>query len=578
MHFKRIQERLAQRSKQGLVFTKLYDLLRDKRFVWLALSKVLANDGAKTPGIDQMTRDDLKSAEQKERFVKAIWGALRRKTYQPSPVRRIYIPKPSGEQRPLGIPTLRDRVVQEMLRLILEPIYESKFYRHSYGFRPFRATHHAAVEIHWLIARHQYNYIVEGDICKCFDRIQQNLLLKILRRTIQDERILVLLKKLLRAGVMEDEAWRATDEGTPQGGVVSPLLANIYLNDLDWFIAAKWDLLTPTEKKKRRYHGTECPMYLVRYADDFVIVLKATQEQAESVKQEIGTFLQKELGLELSTTKTLVTPVTAGFDFLGFNIRKYQRVALIKPSRKATERFKAEVRKRVRTGFAHGDQAGILHLNRYLLGWGAYYRRVSSSDTFAKLDHYVWQTVWQWTERLRGVKPRNRSRRKHYARHLIPYRFDLHKPNRKSKGRHYGIWVDEAQTAAYIVTSLYLQNIQYVRRHPQLHPYLLDEREILARKVKMLLPPKGGKPDLPTWDRYGPEWEAIRQEALRRADNRCTQCGEPLSGRRATVHHKRKLKNFTSRQQAHRLENLVVLCPQCHLVLEKTSGAETRSA
>jgi group II intron reverse transcriptase/maturase len=203
---KRTQESLALRSADGHTFNRLYDLLRDKRLVRLALNNVLENGGAKTPGIDGVTKDDLKLAEEREEYAQQIWRQVRKKSYCPGPVRRVYIPKPNGDMRPLGIPTIKDRVVQEMLRLILEPIYESRFYRLSFGFRPSRSTHHAAVELHWLIARHHYNYFVEGDIRKCFDRIHHEKLLNILRRVIKDESFIRVIRQMLKAGVMEDEA------------------------------------------------------------------------------------------------------------------------------------------------------------------------------------------------------------------------------------------------------------------------------------------------------------------------------------------------------------------------------------
>jgi len=567
----RIQESLAQRSANHQTFNRLYDLLRDKRLVKYAIDQVLSNTGAKTPGIDGMTKGDLKSVEEREQLATRVWMEIRHKTYQPSPVRRVYIPKPNGDKRPLGIPTLKDRVVQEMVRLLLEPIYESKFYRLSFGFRPFRSTHHAAYELHWLINRHNYNIVVEGDIRKCFDRIQHNILLKILRRTIKDERVIHLVRQMLKAGVMEDDAWHISDDGTPQGGIVSPLLANIYLNELDWYIAAKWDLLKDYEKAKRRRSNTACPMYIVRYADDFVIAIKGNADMGEAVKLDVAAFLKRELGLDLSAEKTLVSPVESGFDFLSFNIRRYKRTALTKPSRKAIERFKMNVRERIKTGFSNGQPAGIIYLNRYLIGWGAHYRRASSSDTFRRLDHFVWQAVWHWAERAYGIRSRQRSKRAFYAKHQIPYRFDLFRRNRKSKSKHFGVWADEKHTLAYIVTSLHFNKIRYTKRHPQLNPYLPGEKDDNARRVKETLLPQMVRPDLPNYGVYGSDWEIIRAEVLDQADYRCSECGQPIEGRKATVHHKSKIKSFKNRNQANRLENLVALCPKCHAAHERAN-------
>jgi len=237
---KRTQEILAYRSQQGLTFDRLYNLLRTKRLTEVALESVLQNPGAKTPGIDGVTKYDLETDEAKQELIEELNRELSTKSYKPRPVRRTYIPKDNGEQRPLGIPTIRDRVVQEMLRLLLEPIYECHFYKHSYGFRPFRSTHHAALRLKDLIGNRGYKDAVEGDIRKCFDRIHHQKLLEILRRVIRDEGVIYIIRQMLKAGVMEDDAWSVTDEGTPQGGIVSPLLANIYLNELDQFIARKW--------------------------------------------------------------------------------------------------------------------------------------------------------------------------------------------------------------------------------------------------------------------------------------------------------------------------------------------------
>lgn len=275
---------------------------------------------------------------------------------------------------------------------------------------------------------------------------------------------------------------------------------------------------------------------------------------------------------ELSAEKTLVTPVESGIDFLGFTIRKFKQVTLIKPSRKAIERFKVKVRERIKAGFSNGKLAGIIYLNRYLIGWGAYYRRVSSSDTFCSLDHFVWQAVWHWAERAYGIRSRTRSKRAFYAEHRIPYRFDVYRPNRKSRSKHFGIWADEKHTLAYIVTSLHFYQIRYIKRHPQLHPYLSGQKDELARRVKEVQLPQLATPDLPNYGKYGSDWKTIRKETIQQAGYRCGKCGQPIKGRNVTVHHKRKLKSFRSRNQANRLENLVALCPKCHAAQEREAG------
>ena len=564
---KQTQEALAHRSLLGHTFSQLSNLLRTKRLVELAARNVLHNAGAKTAGVDGVTSRHLlaKNGERLDAMIEELWRELSTKTYHPAPVRRVYIPKSSGGQRPLGIPTIRDRIVQEMLRLILEPIYESRFYAHSYGFRPFRSTHHAAVRIKDLIGRRGYTVAIEGDIRKCFDRIQHLTLVRILRRTITDERIIKLVQQMLKAGVMEDGAWHVTDDGTPQGGIVSPLLANIYLNELDQFIAAKWANLDKGEQNRHRSKQTALPCYLVRYADDFVVLVRGTVEQAEQLKAEVAEFLQQELHLELSAEKTLVTSATAGLDFLGFHIRKYpEGKVIITPSRTAIARFREQVTTRAASAFRDDDAAGIATLNRYIRGWGEYYRHVSSSKVFKSLDHYVWNRVMHITYRLRG-KSQGVSFAKYWKAHTIAYRFDLHRKNRERAGGHYGTWANEAHDYAYIITKLAFLSIDYVALHSQLHPYLPVDRLLLERQVtrqQLGLSPERTAPRVNP--DYGPAWKVARQEKLAAANYRCETCGTTITGRTAIVHHRTPLKEARNRQQAHMLENLICLCPSCH--------------
>ena len=560
---KRTQEVLAFRSKSGGSFHRLFNLLRTKRLVELALDHVLSNAGARTAGVDGVTKQDLREVQARQKLMDEIHRELCTKTYRPQPVRRVYIPKPNGERRPLGVPTIKDRVVQEMLRLILEPIYEVKFYPHSYGFRPFRSTHHAALRVKDLASRRGYRYAVEGDIRKCFDRVQHAKLLAVLRRTIQDERVIKMVGHMLKAGVMEDGAWHVTDEGTPQGGILSPLLANIYLNELDWFIVGKWEALPNKQQQRLRYHGQDHRCFIVRYADDFVVMTR-TEADALTLKREIAEFLRQELGLELSEEKTLVTPIERGIDFLGFHIRKYPRATLITPAGKSMARFKVKVAEQVRRDFEQDDVAGIVNLNRLLIGWGMYYRRVSSARAFRALDSYVWHRVWKTTLSLRRGRDRT-QRRQHYRRHYIPYRFDINAKNRWRRGRNYGAWADAAHKTAYIVVRLAFLPIRYVDFHPQLNPFDPIERAKLEqnRRLNELFGEleRNGNIGNPA---YGAEWEITRREILQRAGYRCQQCHRSLRGRQAHVHHRLKLKQAPSRRQANLLENLMALCPRCH--------------
>jgi group II intron reverse transcriptase/maturase len=565
---KRTQEVLAHRSLQGRKFHRLYNLLRTKRLIEVSLDKVLRNDGAKTAGVDGVSKADLKTEEAQKQLTEEIYREMKGMTYQPKPVRRVYIPKANGGERPLGIPTIKDRVVQEMLRAILEPIYEAKFYEHSYGFRPFRSTHHAAMRLKDLIGRRGYNIAIEGDIRKCFDRIHHQKLLQILRRTIQDERILHLIRDLLKAGVMEDGAWHITDEGTPQGGIVSPLLANIYLNELDQFIAKKWSNLSDVERNRRKRHSVALPCFIVRYADDFVVTITGTPEQAEQLKIEIANFLKTELHLELSEEKTLVTAVEKGFDFLGFTIRKYRQVTLITPSRKAMEKFRQKVKQKVWDGFSKDDASGIEHLNRFLIGWGMYYRRVSSTRDFRNADSFVWWRVFRTTHRLRNPKLHFG---KHYKAHYIPYRYDIRTKNRWRKGRNYGAWADEAHTTAYIVVRLSFIPIRYARFYSQLNPFVREDRDILEKREPLDLHPDE-LPEPRYNPEYGMEWATLRRAVLEMAGHRCQCCGKNLKLDQTHVHHQVRRKGYKHRRRANLLENLIALCPTCHAKVERQTA------
>jgi len=564
---KRTQEILAYRSQQGLSFNRLYNLLRTKRLTEVAMERVLQNAGAKTPGVDGVTKQDLATDEAKQQLISELNRELSTKTYQPRPVRRTYIPKDNGEQRPLGIPTIRDRVVQEMLRLILEPIYECHFYKHSYGFRSFRSTHHAALRLKDLISNRGYKYAVEGDIRKCFDRIHHQTLLRILRRVIRDESVIYIIRQMLKVGVMEDGAWSVTDDGTPQGGIVSPLLANIYLNELDQFIADKWEHVPMVERQRRRRKNEHLPCYIVRYADDFVVLVHGSEEQAVQLKAEITAFLDTELHLELSAEKTLITAVEKGFDFLGFQIRKYDRATLISPSRKAMQKFRKKIKQRIEDGFKRDNDAGaIAYINRYLMGWGMYYRRVSSARAFRQADHYVWWRVFRTSRRYRDPKLYGGQ---HYKAHYIPYAKDIRRLNRRHRGSNYGAWADRDQTVAHIIMALRFIPIRYIFQHPQLNPYIPEEREKLEKRIGQLELPPSQFPDEEYRSDYGWEWRITRQYVLDLYDHRCHRCQEKIKGLKAHVHHRRKIKNIKSRQQANLIDNLVPLCPSCHAWVHK---------
>lgn len=288
-------------------FKGLIEVMSAKVTIVTAIHNIKANKGANTPGVDGVKiRNYLQSRE--EWVIHDIQSAFTH--YVPKFVRRKYIDKPGKkEKRPLGIPTIRDRIVQECVRIVLEPIMEAQFYEHSYGFRPMRDTKMALERIVGMVHQNGWHWIVEGDISKCFDRIDHSILLKRLYHMgVKDRRLLQIIKQMLKAGIMDE--CEVNEEGTPQGGILSPLLANVYLDMLDEFVAKQWinkkvhtsyrDQSTKMTALRKR--SDLIPGVLVRYADDFVIVTDS-REHALFWKEQISQFLEKEMRLTLSMEK-----------------------------------------------------------------------------------------------------------------------------------------------------------------------------------------------------------------------------------------------------------------------------------
>jgi RNA-directed DNA polymerase len=320
-------------------------------------------------------------------------------------VRERKIPKADGKLRSLGIPTARDRTVQAALKLVLEPIFEADFQPCSYGFRPRRRAQDAITEIHFYASR-SYEWVLEGDITACFDEIDHTALVGRVRDRIGDKRVLALVKAFLNGGVLsEDGLTRQTHTGTPQGGILSPLLANIALSALDEHYAEAWASFgkSGSARRQRRLKGL-ATYRLVRYADDFVVMVSGTREDAEALRAETAAVLST-VGLRLSGEKTRVAHIDEGFDFLGFRIRRdylqgTKKLAVFTyPSKKALASIKAKVKAISRQGVNEPLSRLLRRLNGVLRGWTNYFRHGSSSATFGYLSHYTWWRVIRWLQR-----------------------------------------------------------------------------------------------------------------------------------------------------------------------------------
>ena len=334
-------DELYEASAKNKTFKNLISIISSDANIKMAFRNLKTNDGSNTPGVDGKTFVDLKQIPEDE-FIRIVRDKIR--NYQPKAVRRVYIPKPNGKLRPLGIPTVIDRVVQQCVLQVMEPICEAKFYKHSYGFRPCRGTHHAVAVCYKLAQKDGYHFVVDVDIKGFFDNVDHGKLLKqIWSMGIQDKQLISLISRMLKAPIEEKGERAIPEKGTPQGGVLSPLLANIVLNELDWWVASQWEEMPVKHplrsdiyrnkngslnkgnlyKRLRATNLKEC--HIVRYADDFKIFCKSYKD-AIRLKNAVKKWLMDRLKLETSSEKSKVTNLTTGYsEFLGIKFKLYRK-------------------------------------------------------------------------------------------------------------------------------------------------------------------------------------------------------------------------------------------------------------
>jgi RNA-directed DNA polymerase len=382
-NIRRLQARIVKATREGR-WGKVRALQRLLTHSFygraLAVKRVTDNQGKRTSGVDGKVWKTPASR------YKAI-GTLRRRGYQPLPLRRVHIPKANGKTRPLGIPTMKDRAVQALYLLALEPIAETTGDPNSYGFRAKRSTADAIEKCHMALSlRASARWVLEGDIRGCFDNISHEWML---RHIPLDK---VMLRKWLKAGVMENRILFPTEAGTPQGGIISPVLANLTLDRLEQLLKENFRV----KKLNGRNHNPK--VNLVRYADDFIIT-GATRELLENeVKPLVEQFL-RDRGLQLSPEKTCVTPIEQGFDFLGTHIRRYGDKLLVKPSKKNMRAFLEKVRWAIHRTRAVEQRHMIRMLNPIIRGWTNYHRHNSATQAFRKAEMVIWHSLWRWAKR-----------------------------------------------------------------------------------------------------------------------------------------------------------------------------------
>lgn len=387
-------------------FGDLFNLVYDPAFLMHAWERVSGNRGARTAGIDGATAAQIEAWIGVEEFLSKIRGALKSGEFRPVEVRQVLIPKGNTKFRKLGIPTVIDRVVQASLKLVLEPIFEADFKPCSYGFRPNRRAQDAIAEIHHFTSgRNSYLWILEADIKACFDEISHTALMDRLRVRIKDKRICALVKAFLKSGVLTELGDREdTITGTPQGGILSPLLANIALSALDDHFDQQWlrEMATSRQRRARKYHG-KASWRLVRYCDDFVLLVAGDRHHAEELRAEVAAVLAP-LGLRLAPEKTSVVHIDEGFTFLGFDIRRMRKrgtqkqYVYTKPSKKSIQSIKGKVKVKTYRSTRHMELDEQIHsLNRSLRGWANYFRHGVSKDVFSAVDSYAWNRLMRWT-------------------------------------------------------------------------------------------------------------------------------------------------------------------------------------
>ncbi len=567
------QQGLARKAQTNRIhrFDDLYFLLCKREWIEEALQHVLNNDGAGTPGVDGISwkafndaeKSDFENEQFRQQFIEELQAELKNGTFKPMPVKRVEIPKPgTNKKRPLGIPTVKDRTVQTLLKWVMEPIWEADFLYFSNGFRPARCTMDCIQPLYKVFSTTTgYRWVIEGDIRGCFDSIPHDKLLLEVARRVADTKLLKLIKSFLKSGLMKNQTFAPTEEGTPQGGIASPLLANIYLHKLDEWYYARYgapnmnvDRNAYIAWRRKRTRGKPlAATQMFRYADDWIVAVRGTKAQAQAIKEEFKRFLQEEMGLELSEEKTSITHITDGFDFLGYHIFRNEKPAdrkvvgvFVQPTAKGLKRMKLKIKSMTTRKTLNDDYIRKIEaINAANRGWANYYRAVNPMTTFQELDRYTWLRLRKWLERKYQIGP-EQVRRQYMYRQTGPkggtVEFAAQDVDKT--------WVWRYRT---VQTKLIYYRPSFKRNWP--NPFLekVKSEHYVLPTLKTLW---GGYTEAPIYD-------ASRREVLERAGGMCERCG---TATKLTVHHKHRVKRGkrSLKQADHRPEMLEALCGQCH--------------
>ena len=431
--FRKVSEMQAKLHRwavadSGRRFDDLFNFVCDPATLIVAFARVAGNRGARSPGVDGLTVADVAEQVGVPGFLDDLRASLKAGTFRPLPVRERVIPKPggAGKVRKLGIPVVADRVVQAALKLVLEPIFEADFLPVSYGFRPKRRAQDAIAEIQFLGTR-GYEWVLDADIEACFDCIDHTALMDRVRLRIKDKRVLSVVKAFLKAGILTELGeLQDTHTGTPQGGILSPLLANIALSVLDEHLHRPWQpggsMSTGDKRKSRRAKGL--PQWrIIRYADDFAVMVHGTEAETLTLTEEIAAVLAP-MGLRLSAAKTQIVHLSDGFAFLGFRIQRKRKRGTTKSyvytfiDQRPIRSVKAKIRALTHRLSQQDLKTVLTRLNQVMHGWANYFKYAVAKNVFGMLDNFAWRRVlrmltvrhhWKWKDvRRQFIDPTGR--------------------------------------------------------------------------------------------------------------------------------------------------------------------------
>lgn len=520
-------------------FEHLYRLICREEWIIQAVEIILSNKGSRTAGIDGITKEHLTSETARFELVQEIQQELRERSFRPQPSRRIYIPKTNNKQRPIGISTVKDRSVQMLLKMVLEPIYESNFLNCSNGFRPGRRTMDCIALLDSYINRQsKFYWIIEGDIRGAFDNINHQILVNLINQRIADQKILQLIEMFLKAGILENGLFDKTEVGTPQGSVCSPILSNVYLHQFDLYWWENYGGLGRNQKQKRRQLGLgNCG--LIRYADDWLLLTNGGKAEAYRLRDEFQQFLQQKLKLELSIEKSLITHVNDGFNFLGFHIRRHTSAndrpkMIVTPSQKSRQRLKQKIKvMTARKSYKDSPLLKVRAINTVLRGWITYYRYCNAKKTAKDLDWWVNQRFGRWL----------------VSRHRIPVKKMLAKYKYREENR-YNLGIPLPDGIEFLLKMSDTPITKYCSRKPD-NPYLAETETVLIDREKPIADH--------VWTGYteNKDWRELKEKVLAKHNRKCGECGEPG---RLDTHHKQSRKQGGKDE----IQNLIPLCRTCH--------------